>query len=60
MFKKFTITDKLLFVSALSSLVFSEVLFFQGEKQDAILPWLVGSIHSGIWNLSETYKQHKK
>lgn len=31
MLKKFTITDKLLFASALMSLIFSEILFFQGE-----------------------------
>ena len=36
MFKKFTMTDKLMFLSATLSLVYSEVLFFQGDKQDAI------------------------
>jgi hypothetical protein len=36
MFKKFTMTDKLMFLSATLSLFYSEVLFFQGEKQDAI------------------------
>jgi hypothetical protein len=51
MFKKFTITDKLLFVSALSSLVFSEVLFFQGEKQDAIFLglWVPSILAFGIY-----------
>jgi hypothetical protein len=34
MFKKFTSADKLLFVAALLSLIFSEVLYFQGEKAD--------------------------
>ena len=32
MFKKFTITDKLLFVAALLALIFSEALYFLGEK----------------------------
>jgi hypothetical protein len=41
MFKKFTIADKLLFVSAMLSLVFSEILYFQGDKQ--------GGIFIGIW-----------
>ena len=36
MFKKFNITDILLLVSALSSLIFSEILFFSGEKENAI------------------------
>jgi hypothetical protein len=41
MFKKFTIADKLLFLSAMLSLVFSEVLYFQGDKE--------GGIFIGIW-----------
>lgn len=41
MFKKFTVADKLLFVSAILSLVFSEVLYFQGDK--------LGGIFIGIW-----------
>jgi hypothetical protein len=51
MFKKFTITDKLLFLCALSSLVFSEVLFFQGEKQDAIFLglWVPSILAFGIY-----------
>jgi hypothetical protein len=51
MFKKFTITDKLLFLSALLSLVFSEVLFFQGEKQDAIFLglWVPSILAFGIY-----------
>jgi hypothetical protein len=51
MFKKFTTTDKLLFVSALSSLVFSEVLFFQGEKQEAIFLglWVPSILAFGIY-----------
>ena len=36
MFKKFTITDKLLFISAFLSLIFSETLYFNGEANAAI------------------------
>jgi hypothetical protein len=35
MFNKFTIADKLLFLAAFSSLIFSEILYFKGEKADA-------------------------
>lgn len=51
MFKKFTTTDKLLFISALASLVFSEVLFFQGEKQEAIFLglWVPSILAFGIY-----------
>ncbi len=41
MLKKFTIADKLMFVSAMLSLVFSEILYFQGDKE--------GGIFIGIW-----------
>lgn len=34
MFNKFTTADKLLFIAARISLVFSEILYFQGEKED--------------------------
>ena len=36
MFKKFTIPDILLLLSALLSLVFSEILYFKGEATAAI------------------------
>ncbi len=36
MLKKFNLTDKILFVSALLSLVYSEILFFSGNKDQAI------------------------
>ena len=51
MLKKFTITDKLLFASALMSLIFSEILFFQGEKQDGIFIglWVPSIIGFGIY-----------
>ena len=41
MFKKFTLTDKLLFVSAFLSLFFSEVLYFRGHE--------IAAIFIGIW-----------
>lgn len=41
MFNKFTITDKLLFLAAMASLLFSEILFFTGDKE--------GSQFVGIW-----------
>jgi len=36
MFKKFTFTDKLLFIAAILSLVYSEILFFNGYESQAI------------------------
>jgi hypothetical protein len=41
MFSKFTLTDKLLFVSAFLSLIFSEILYFNGEA--------IAGIFIGIW-----------
>ncbi len=35
MFKKATTADKLFLTAAILSLIYSEVLFFSGEKQDA-------------------------
>jgi hypothetical protein len=51
MFKKFTITDKLLFTSAFLSLIFSEILFFQGEKADGtfIGLWVPSILAFGIY-----------
>ncbi len=51
MFKKFTIADILLFVAALLSLIFSEILFFQGKKQDAsfIGIWVPSILAFGIY-----------
>ena len=51
MFKKFTIADKLLFLAALLSLIFSEVLYFQGEKEDAsfIGIWVPSILAFGIY-----------
>jgi hypothetical protein len=41
MFKKFTTTDILMFVAAFLSLIFSEILWFSGDKQ--------AGIFIGIW-----------
>ena len=41
MFKKFTLTDILLFISAFMSLIFSEILYFRGEE--------IAAIFIGIW-----------
>ncbi len=51
MFKKFTLTDKLLFVAALLSLVFSEILFFKGEQLSAIFIgiWVPSILAFGIY-----------
>ena len=51
MFKKFNITDILLLVSALSSLIFSEILFFSGEKENAIFIglWVPSILAFGIY-----------
>ena len=51
MFKKFTLTDKLLFISAILSLVFSETLWFKGEKEAAIFIglWVPSILGFGIY-----------
>jgi hypothetical protein len=51
MLKNFTTTDKLLFVSALLTLIFSEVLYFQGEKADGtfIGLWVPSILAFGIY-----------
>lgn len=51
MFKKFTLADKLLFVAALLSLIFSEALYFQGEKADGtfIGLWVPSILAFGIY-----------
>ena len=41
MYKNSTLTDKLLFVAAFLSLLFSEILFFKGHQNEAIF--------IGIW-----------
>jgi hypothetical protein len=51
MFKKFTTADKLLFVAALLSLVFSEILYFNGDKADGafIGLWVPSILAFGIY-----------
>jgi hypothetical protein len=51
MLKKFTITDKLLFVSAFLSLIFSEILFFEGNENQAIFIglWVPSILAFGIY-----------
>jgi len=51
MFQKFTTADKLLFLAAIASLVFSEVLYFQGQVADAafIGLWVPSILAFGIY-----------
>jgi hypothetical protein len=51
MFKKFTVTDKLLLVAALLSLIFSEILYFRGEATAAIFIgiWVPSILAFGIY-----------
>lgn len=51
MFKKFTITDKLLFVAAFLTLIFSEITFFKGYKLEAIFVgiWVPSILGFGVY-----------
>jgi hypothetical protein len=51
MLEKFTITDKLLFASALLSLIYSEVLFFNGDVNSALFLglWVPSILAFGIY-----------
>lgn len=51
MLKNFTLADKLLFAAALISLLFSEVLYFQGYKEDGtfIGLWVPSILAFGIY-----------
>ena len=51
MFNKFTTADKFLFVAALLSLIFSEVLYFQGAKAEGtfIGLWVPSILAFGIY-----------
>lgn len=51
MFKKFTMADKFLFVAALLSLIFSEILYFNGYKIDGafIGLWVPSILAFGIY-----------
>lgn len=44
MFKKFTLSDTLMLVSAFLSLIFSEYLWFKGEKE-ADIYWFMGALY---------------
>lgn len=51
MFKKFTTTDKLLFIAAFLSLIFSEILYFNGDVTAAIFIgiWVPSILAFGIY-----------
>jgi len=51
MFKKFTAADKLLFIAAFLSLIFSEALWFSGENESAIFVglWVPSILGFGIY-----------
>jgi hypothetical protein len=51
MLKKFTTTDKLLFIAALLSLIFSETLYFKGFKAEATFMgiWVPSILAFGIY-----------
>jgi len=51
MFKKFTLTDKILFLAAMLSLIYSEVLFFSGNSDQAIFIglWVPSILCFGIY-----------
>ena len=51
MFSKFTLVDKLIFLSAILSLILSEILHFSGEKEDAafIGLWVPSILAFGIY-----------
>jgi hypothetical protein len=59
MFDKFTITDVLLFIAAILSLIFSEILYFIGEKDDALFIglWVPSILAFGIY--LKLLKNHK-
>jgi hypothetical protein len=51
MLNKFTLADKLLFISAMLSLVYSELLFFNGNSDQAIFVglWVPSILAFGIY-----------
>lgn len=51
MLKKFNLTDKLLFIAAILSLIYSEVLFFNGNSEQAIFIglWVPSILSFGIY-----------
>jgi hypothetical protein len=51
MLKKFTLADKLLFTASLLSLIFSEILWFNGEHESGIFIgiWVPSILAFGIY-----------
>ena len=51
MLKKFTLADKILLLAAMLSLIFSEMLYFQGEKLDGVFVglWVPSILAFGIY-----------
>jgi hypothetical protein len=51
MFKKFNLTEKLIFLAALLSLIYSEILFFNGDENQAIFIglWVPSLLCFGIY-----------
>ena len=51
MFKKFTLADKLLMLAAILSLIYSEILFFNGDALQAIFIglWVPSILCFGIY-----------
>lgn len=51
MLNKFTTADKFLFLAAILSLIFSEILYFQGAKEDGtfIGLWVPSILAFGIY-----------
>lgn len=60
MFKKFSLADFILMGTAFLTLIFSEVLYFQGEKQDAIFIglWVPSILAFGIYLKTINSKNH--
>jgi hypothetical protein len=51
MLSKFTLTDKLLFVAAFLTLIYSELTFFSGHKEEAIFVglWVPSILGFGVY-----------
>jgi hypothetical protein len=51
MLTKFNLTDKLLFIAAILSLIYSEILFFNGNSEQAIFIglWVPSILSFGIY-----------
>ncbi len=60
MFKKLTVADFLLMSAALLSLIFSEILWFKGERESAVFVglWVPSIIGFGIYLKLINSKKH--